>query len=236
MGSQGQVLIKKGTNQETISFEVKNPIICIMHHCRMEGLITQQYGSFTALSKLAKEDAQQMGCLKRVMERALWGQLYLDKLRMTCLGWSTACHQEWGLFLLEHLPHNVVAMQKREREWHARRCPPHITNGQPERWPLNTPLSGPSWDLQTKKFRRWQNECTMGSMCLLQVNSLKGGKKIIWPSCMMSWDSIWLEVACRKHQPKLNLLSEVGYNLVAAPHHQFNLLQVNLEVRQQPSD
>ena len=52
--------------------------------------------------------------LKRVTEWAVQGQLYLERLRRDHPGWSTACHQEWGLFLLECLLHNAAAMQRKE--------------------------------------------------------------------------------------------------------------------------
>ena len=37
--------------------------------------------------------------------------------------WSTTHHQEWGLFLLEHLLHNVAAMSRKEWERTTRKHP-----------------------------------------------------------------------------------------------------------------
>ena len=57
-----------------------------------------------------------MGCSKRVTKKDLWGQLYLAELRRDHLGWSTTHHQEWGLFLLDHMLHNAAAMWKSVKE------------------------------------------------------------------------------------------------------------------------
>ena len=92
-----------------------------MHHCRMEEMVTLQYGSFATLSEWLKEDDQRTGHLKRVAEWALWGQLYFDEIRREHPTWKTTHHQEWGLFLIEHLLHNMAAMQKKERKWHTGR-------------------------------------------------------------------------------------------------------------------
>ena len=89
----------------------------------MEELVTLQYSSFTALGKRAKQDALRMGCLKRVTEGVLWGQLYLGELRRDHPGWSSTHHQEWWLFLQECLLHNAAAMQRNEQERNTRRHP-----------------------------------------------------------------------------------------------------------------
>ena len=88
----------------------------------MEELVILQYGSFAALGKRASMMLSEPS-LKRVTEQALWGQLYLDELRRDHLGWSTAHHQEWGLFLLDHLLHNTAAIWQKERERTTQSCP-----------------------------------------------------------------------------------------------------------------
>ena len=91
-----------------------------MHHFSLEEMVMLQYSNLATFSEWAKEDTQRTGHSKRVAERALWGQLYLDEIRKKYLTWKTTCHQEWELFLLEHLLHNVVAMWRKEWEWHLR--------------------------------------------------------------------------------------------------------------------
>ena len=58
-----------------------------------------------------------------VTKWAVQSQLYLDKVRREHPGWSTTCHQEWGLFLLEHLLHKAAAMWQKEREKITQRHP-----------------------------------------------------------------------------------------------------------------
>ena len=94
-----------------------------MYHCSMKEMVTLQYDSFAALSEQAKEVALMAGHLKRVAEQAHRGQLLLDELRREHPGWKTIWHQEWGLFLLEHLFYDVTAMQGREGQWHMQRHP-----------------------------------------------------------------------------------------------------------------
>ena len=81
----------------------------------MEELVILKYSSFATLGKRAKYDAQLTGHSKRVTDQALCGQLYFDELRRDHLGWSTACSQELGLFLLECLLHNTAAMWQKEK-------------------------------------------------------------------------------------------------------------------------
>ena len=69
-----------------------------------------QYGSFTTLGEQVKQVALRTGCSKGVAEWAPQLQLYVDELRRDHPGRRTASHQEWGLFLLECLFHNVVAL------------------------------------------------------------------------------------------------------------------------------
>ena len=91
-------------------------------YSRMEELVTLQYGSFRILGERTKKFAQRTGCSKRVANQTLWGQLYLSELRREHLGWNTAQCQEWGLFLLEHLFHNIAIMRWKEHERLSQRC------------------------------------------------------------------------------------------------------------------
>ena len=89
----------------------------------MKELVTLLYGSLTALGEQAKHNVLRTSHSKRVAERALRGQLYLDELRREHLGWRTAHCQEWGFFLLKCLLHNAAAMWRREWERTTRRHP-----------------------------------------------------------------------------------------------------------------
>ena len=80
----------------------------------MEELVSLQYGSFTILGDQAREYAQKTSCSNRVADWTIQSQLYLSDLRRENPGWNTAQHQEWGLFLLEHLLHDAASMKRKE--------------------------------------------------------------------------------------------------------------------------
>ena len=80
----------------------------------MEELITLYYGNFSILGERAKDFTQCSGCSNCVTDRTLQSQIFLDELKMENPGWTTAHRQEWGLFLLECLFHNVASMKKKE--------------------------------------------------------------------------------------------------------------------------
>ena len=80
----------------------------------MEGLVTLQYGSFTILGEQVKEYGQRTRCSKWVAEWTLQDHLYLSKLRREHPGWNATQHQEWSLFLPEHLLHNAAFMRRKE--------------------------------------------------------------------------------------------------------------------------
>ena len=75
----------------------------------MEEFVTLHYGNFSILGEWAKEFTQRNGS-NWVADETLRGQMFLNELKREHLGWSTAQKQDWGLFLLEHMLHNVAAM------------------------------------------------------------------------------------------------------------------------------
>ena len=89
-------------------------MLIVYYIYRMEEFVTLYYGIFAILGEGAKEFAQHTGCSNQVAEKTLWGQIFLNKLKMEHQGWTTTHKQEWGLFLLEHLLHNVASMRKKE--------------------------------------------------------------------------------------------------------------------------
>ena len=82
----------------------------------MEEFVTLYYGNFTILGEQAKEFVQCTGCSNWVAGRTLWGQMFLNELKREQPGWTTVHKQEWRLFLLEHLLHNVASMKKKEHQ------------------------------------------------------------------------------------------------------------------------
>ena len=62
-------------------------------YARMEELVTLHYG---------------------IANQTLRGQLYLSELRREHPGWNITQCQEWDLFLLEHLLHNIASMGRKE--------------------------------------------------------------------------------------------------------------------------
>ena len=99
-------------------------------------MVTLQYGSFTALEEWAKVVALTTRCSKRVADRALRGQLFLDELRREHLDSKTIQHQERGLFLLER-SHNTAAMQRKEYSGTHKGAPTHNRLIK-QKWPWNT--------------------------------------------------------------------------------------------------
>ena len=75
-----------------------------------------QYGTFAILGEQVKEYARRTGCSNWVADWTLQDQLYLSELRWEHPGWITAQKQEWGLFMLEHLLHNVASMRRKEHQ------------------------------------------------------------------------------------------------------------------------
>ena len=95
----------------------------IMDYCSLEEMVTLQYGTFVTLSEWVKVVSLKTGCLKQVAEQALRWQVFLDELRKEHPGWRLIQHQEWRLFLLEHLFHNAATIWNKEQQQHAQRCP-----------------------------------------------------------------------------------------------------------------
>ena len=104
-------------------------ITLIMYHCSMEEMVTLLYGSFAALGEWVNIVVPTTSHSKRVADWALKGLLFLDELRRKHPVWKTIWHQEWAIFLLESLFHNVTEMQRKEWQWQSERCPhPQQTN------------------------------------------------------------------------------------------------------------
>ena len=80
----------------------------------MEELVTLHYRNFSILGEWVREFAQRINCTNWVADQILLSQLFLNELHREHLGWSTAQKQEWGLFLLEHMLHNMAAMLRKE--------------------------------------------------------------------------------------------------------------------------
>ena len=84
-------------------------------HSRMEELVTAVW-MFHNIRREGKGICPEDWCSKQVANQTLWDQLYHRELRREYPGWNTTQHQEWGLFLLEHLLHNASTMRWREHE------------------------------------------------------------------------------------------------------------------------
>ena len=80
---------------------------------RMEEFVILYYKNFSILGSWARHYTQRTEYSNKVASWVPWGQLFLDELPRKHLGWPTAQKQEWGLFMLEHLLHNVATMHKR---------------------------------------------------------------------------------------------------------------------------
>ena len=85
----------------------------------MEELITFHHSNFMILGERAKEYAWRTGCSNWVADQTLRSQLFLHKIKKECMGWNTACRQEWNLFLLERMFCNAAAVWHKELQ----RCP-----------------------------------------------------------------------------------------------------------------
>ena len=81
---------------------------------RMEELDILHYRNFSILGEWVREFTQRTSYSNWVANWTHWGQLFLDEIRREHLGWSTACKQEWGLFLLYCMIHNTASMQRKE--------------------------------------------------------------------------------------------------------------------------
>ena len=119
----------------------KKQIICY----RMEELITLHHGNFAILGKWAKEFTQRTGCSSWVADWALQSQLLLDEMMKEHLGWSTACKEEWSLFLLEPMFHNAAAMGHKKCQRHSWGLPLEPTETTLEHSGPKTPVSCMLW-------------------------------------------------------------------------------------------
>ena len=104
----------------------------------MEEMETLQYGSFAALGEWVIAVAPTTHNLKKVVDQAFRGHLFLDELRRECLGWKTIWHQEWGLFLLERLFHNATAIQRKNNSDTCKGTPTCNRLILPKKWPWST--------------------------------------------------------------------------------------------------
>ena len=159
-------------------------------HFRMKELVTIQYGSFTILGKRVKEFAQRTSCSKWVADQTLQGQLNLSKLRREHPGWNTTQCQEWGLFLLDHLLHNVAAMTWSEHERLSQRCsqaqqPETAKVMAPEHPSIRTLLG--STEANLLKIAK---QVYGGSMCLSPLCSPASSRRSVWCSYTLNWPSV----------------------------------------------
>ena len=90
-----------------------------------------------------RECTQRTGCLNRVVDWTLQSQLFLNELYKEHPGWASTQKQEWGLFMLECLLHNMAAMQKREHQRHSLRSEPEMAEWAPEHPSMQTLLGSP---------------------------------------------------------------------------------------------
>ena len=102
--------IELGQSVSLLIWITRMLIVCY----RMEELVILYYRNVTILRSQAREYTQRTGCLNRVEDQILWGQLFLDELHREHMGWTTTQKQEWGLFMLECLLHNTATMQRTE--------------------------------------------------------------------------------------------------------------------------
>ena len=87
----------------------------------MEEFDTLYHGNFAILGERVKEFSKYTGCSNQVADRTLQGQIFLDELKRQHPDWTTTHKQEWGLFLLEYLLHNVASMKKKACKRHSQR-------------------------------------------------------------------------------------------------------------------
>ena len=129
-------------------FWIRTVTACIILHCRMEELVTLQYGSFTTLGEWVKQDTLRTGHSKRVAERALLGSAVLGWAQKGAPRLENCPSLGVGLFLLEHLLHNAAAMQRKEWET-CKKAPSHAMSWHGQRngprAPLHQDPSGIHW-------------------------------------------------------------------------------------------
>ena len=158
----------------------------------MEKLVILNYGNFSILGRQVRQYAQRTGCSNGVVDQILWGQLFLDKLFREHSHWTTTQKQEWGLFQLECLLHNVATMHKREHQRYSQGPKSEMTKLAPEHppvWTLLAPLM--------QKFWRWQNRFTRENSQLPPVYSPKCNRVCVWGSCASNSTGTWLGLASR---------------------------------------
>ena len=118
-------------------------IICY----RMEELVIMHYGNFSILGEWAREFTQRTGCSNWVAEQTLWSQMFLNKLHREHLGWSISQKQEWGLFLLKCMLHNVTAMQRKVHQRCSLGSESEMAKSAPELPSLQTLLGSPDAEI-----------------------------------------------------------------------------------------
>ena len=83
----------------------------------------------------------------RVADWILWGQLFLDELHREHFGRTTTQKQEWGLFMLEWLLHNVTAMHKTKHWRHSQGSKPETAESAPKHPSVQTLLGSPDKEI-----------------------------------------------------------------------------------------
>ena len=165
-----------------------------------------QYGSFTTLGEWAKQDSLRTGCSKRVAEWALWGQLYLDKLKRD-QPWLENCTLPSGV---GDLPIGESASQcssyaKEGVRKTPKKAPSHATNWHGQRNGPRTPLhQDPSRVYQWGRFWVWQNRCAGGVCASSQWTSPLADRRNTWQSYIiksLSWhmarSGLWVCISAR---------------------------------------
>ena len=113
----------------------------------MEELVILYYGNFSILGSWVREYTQRTGCSNRVTDQTLWNQLFLDKLHKEHLGFSTTQKQEWGLFLLEPVLHNMATMQRKEHQRCSGGSEPETAKSAPEHPSVQILLGSPDAEI-----------------------------------------------------------------------------------------
>ena len=157
-----------------------------MDLCSLEELVTLQYGSFSALSDLAKQLTWRTRCSKQVTSWALRWQLYLDELGKDHPGWSVAQWQEWGMFLSNgsftlYLP---CKGESCNATYEGASTPTRPQ--QPRTWQWNC-LYKACWVLQMKKSLKWPKMFTVDGIKWCQASSHANSKTSQWGTSTMSW-------------------------------------------------
>ena len=107
---------------------IGNTLLDLNNQKTYYGLLQTRRISYFAIQEfcctkwMGKDTHLENQLLKRVIERTLRWQLFLDELQKEFPRWKVIWHLEWRLFLLEWLFHKVATMRKREMQQYLQRC------------------------------------------------------------------------------------------------------------------